>query len=128
MVDLQFLHNCLPPMNCYTKFCFSFVFVFVILFLKICQCKKPKNKKNKKKIKINKHKKPQSSVFLDDGATGVAWSYDGKEIIATYSQKNLALFDLYDPQYCADFKCCKLASFSRFFLFFFIFFLIVLYS
>ena len=42
-----------------------------------------------------------------EGITGLAWSYDGQELVASYSAGNIALFNLYADRCCRDFTDCK---------------------
>lgn len=39
--------------------------------------------------------------------TGLAWSYDGQELIASYSQRSLALFNMSVHRTCSDFNDCQ---------------------
>eukprot|EP00486_Rosalina_sp_Unknown_P009055 CAMPEP_0201595936 /NCGR_PEP_ID=MMETSP0190_2-20130828/192773_1 /ASSEMBLY_ACC=CAM_ASM_000263 /TAXON_ID=37353 /ORGANISM="Rosalina sp." /LENGTH=492 /DNA_ID=CAMNT_0048056091 /DNA_START=724 /DNA_END=2202 /DNA_ORIENTATION=- len=53
------------------------------------------------------HKKSSSRYMDSEGITGLAWSYDGQELVASYSAGNIALFNLYADMSCRDFTDCK---------------------
>eukprot|EP01083_Nonionella_stella_P217376 780493_1 len=52
------------------------------------------------------HKQNGSSYADSEGVTGLAWSYDGQELAASYSAKNIALFNLYAEKSCLHFNNC----------------------
>merc|ERR1712154_114282 len=52
------------------------------------------------------HKGQPSRYSDSEGITGLAWSYDGQEIVASYSAKNIARFNLYAERSCGDFTDC----------------------
>ncbi|ETO28545.1 DDB1- and CUL4-associated factor 8-like protein 1, partial [Reticulomyxa filosa] len=38
-----------------------------------------------------------------ESVTSLAWSYDGRELVASYSQRDIALFDIYSSKACSAF-------------------------
>merc|ERR1712032_240964 len=52
------------------------------------------------------HKQSESRYSESEGVTGLSWSYDGQELVASYSAKNIALFNLYADRSCRDFTDC----------------------
>eukprot|EP00490_Sorites_sp_Unknown_P011219 CAMPEP_0114673224 /NCGR_PEP_ID=MMETSP0191-20121206/44323_1 /TAXON_ID=126664 /ORGANISM="Sorites sp." /LENGTH=75 /DNA_ID=CAMNT_0001937611 /DNA_START=840 /DNA_END=1064 /DNA_ORIENTATION=+ len=44
--------------------------------------------------------KKTDNSFYEGGITGLAWSYDGNELAASYSSKSIALFQLNGTNKC----------------------------
>ncbi|ETO36879.1 hypothetical protein RFI_00183, partial [Reticulomyxa filosa] len=69
---------------------------------KLRTAKQEEKKKKKKYLQV-----AITNNDRNNNVTGLAWSYDGKELVATYSHRDIALFDLYSSRTCANFNNCE---------------------